>query len=192
MKIGRGLWAALLCGALALGGCAVPASGEKRKLGDEGMALGAADVPAPPSPAVAGAVAVGAFDGGPVEKAYPEESAAFRAALPVSLKVAGLLAPGPGAPLSLETRLLDAVGVGRGLDVTVTLKVRYLVRETKTGGVVIDEVATTSHTAGASDSLSGELRRRLATDGAGRKSLAALVSRLNAIQRKAPAAAPAQ
>lgn len=193
MRDRRAVRVAVVLAVLALGACAVPGarSSGKAKLGAEGMALTAADVEGPANPAVANRVAVGAFDGGELAKAWPDEAAAFQAAVPESLRVAGMLAPAPGAPLSVETRLLEAGHTG-DWDVTVTLKLRYTVRETRSGGVVIDEVVTTSHVAGASDSLAGTIRRRLATDGAARKNLAALVRRLNTIQRKAPAAAPAQ
>lgn len=182
----------VLCGAALLATACAVQGGARRKFGDEGMAITAADLEAPTSPSVAGAVAVGAFDGGTVAQAYPEEAESFRSALPQSLRVAGLLSADAAAPLAVETRLVEAAAGGEGFQTTVTLKVRYTVKETRSGGVVIDELVTTSHTATGSDSLAGSIRRRLATEASARKSFVALVKRLNSIQRKAPAAAPAQ
>jgi hypothetical protein len=55
---------------------------------------------------------------------------------------------------------------------------------------VIDEVVTATHVATAGDALVGLSRHVLAVEGSARKNVAALVKRLNTIQRKAPAAAP--
>jgi hypothetical protein len=138
---------------------------------------------------VARAVAVGEVTGGK-RSMNSIDDAALRAALVESLRSAGLLAEGPGAPLVVDARILE-VGTGEGsgvFDSSVKTVIRYTVKETRSGGAVIDEVITATHVATTGDALVGATRHVLAIEGSARKNLAALVTRLNTIQRKVPAA----
>jgi hypothetical protein len=155
------------------------------------MTIAPADVAGPPSPAVARAIAVGPVTGGRRSMSSIDD-AELRAALVESLRAAGMLAEAPGAPLTLEARIVE-VGKGEGsgtFDSSVRTEIRYTVREARSGGAVIDEVVTATHVATAGDALVGSTRHVLAVEGSARKNVAALVKRLNTIQRKAPAAAP--
>ncbi len=160
-----------------------------------GMTVQPADLKGPPSPAVASAVGVGQVTGGKESGAFsgPEISdAPFRDALVESLRLAGLLNPSPDAPLAVSAAILNVDKPSFGFSFTVNAAVRYTVRERRSGAVVIDEQVATEHTAGMGDTFVGETRMRLALEGAARKSIAALVARLNTIRRTGapPAAAP--
>jgi hypothetical protein len=167
--------------AVATTGCIHRASGTA-------MAVPASELQEPASAAVARAVAVGDVTGGKRTMSSIDD-AALRAALVDSLRTAGLLAEGPGAALSVDAHIVE-VGTGEGggtFDSSVKTVIRYTVRETRSRGVVIDEVVTATHVATAGDALVGAQRHTLAVEGSARKNLAALVKRLNTIQRKAPA-----
>jgi hypothetical protein len=174
-----------LCAALLLASaCAEGASAR-------GMTVTAADLKGPASPDVAGAVAVGQVSGGketnPAWKSNIGD-AQFREALVESLRATGLLSDRPDAPLSVQATLVSVDQPFLGFDMKVTSVVRYTVRETRSGTVVIDEPITAEHTATVSDAFYGPSRLKLANEGSARKNIAALVDRLNAV-RKTPAPA---
>jgi hypothetical protein len=158
------------------------------------MSLQAADLKGPPSAAVASAVAVGDVSGGQettITSGARIADASFRDALVESLRLAGLLSEGPDAPLSVGATIVQVSAPSFGFDMTTTSVVRYVVRERRSGAVVIDDTITSEHTATMGDAFVGETRARLSVEGSARKSIAAIVQRLNSIQRKGPAPAAA-
>ncbi|HEY6098912.1 MAG TPA: hypothetical protein VIW03_05755 [Anaeromyxobacter sp.] len=177
----------LLCAALLLAaGCAHGATAV-------GMTLTQQDLAGPPSPAVAGLVAVGNVTGG--EETNPATTpkiadGPFREALQASLRLAGLLSDQPNPPLVVSATLVKLDQPMFALDMTVTSVVRYTVREARTGAVVIDEEITAAHTATVGQAFAGTTRLQLANEGSARKNIALLVKRLNTIRKNAPAAAP--
>jgi hypothetical protein len=175
-----------LCAALLLASaCAEGASAR-------GMTITPADLKAPASPDVAGAVGVGQVAGGketnPAWKSNIGD-AEFREALQESLRLAGLLCDRPDAPLAVQATLVKIDQPSFGFDMKVTSVVRYTVK-TRSGAVVIDEEITAEHTATVGDAFAGSTRLRLANEGSARRNIAALVDRINTI-RKGGAAAPA-
>jgi hypothetical protein len=179
--------AILLCAVLLSGsGCAQAATAR-------GMTLGAGELKGPPSAAVASAFAVGEVSGGQETTSSSHTriaDAPFREALRESLRIAGLLSERPDAPLSVGATLVEQNVQTFGFSLTAGSVVRYMIRETRSGAAVIDETISTTHTATVSDAFNAETRIRLAVEGAARNSLAALVQRLNTIQRKGAAAPP--
>jgi hypothetical protein len=177
---GRAARLLLACSALALASaCAEGASAR-------GMTITAADLRGPTSPDVAGAVAVGPVSGGketnPAWKSNIDD-ASFREALQESLRVAGLLSPRPDAPLAVSATIVNLDQPMMGFSLTVTSVVRYTVRETRSGAVVIDEQITADHTATVGDAFNGTTRLKLANEGSARKNIARLVERLNTIRK---------
>lgn len=167
------------CAALALlSACITPASGKT-------MAITTAELEGPASPAIAGTVAVGQVTGGKGSVGSIGD-APFREALVESLRTAGILCEAPSAPLSVDARILE-VGHGEGASTfnsSVRSEIRYTVRETRSGGLVIDDVISVTHVATTSDALVGATRHVIAVEGSARRNLAALVKRLNSIERK--------
>lgn len=176
----------LVCAAALLSACAQGATAK-------GMTLTSADLGAPPSPALAGAVEVAEVGGGretsPLWTSQIDD-ASFREALVESLRLAGLLSEGGGAPLALHARLVKLEQPFMGFDMTVTSIVHYTVKDARTGAVLIDEDVAAAHTATMGDAFVGATRLKLANEGSARKNIAALVQRLKAIQVVAPAGKP--
>lgn len=179
--------AVLLCSSLLLvSACAQGASAR-------GMTILPGDLEGPASPSVASSVGVGRVSGGketsPAWKSNIDNGP-FLEALRESLRLAGLLADRPDAPLAVDATLVRVDSPSFGFDLTVTSVVRYTVRETRTGAVVIDEEITATHTATVGDAFVGSTRLQLANEGSARKNIALLVRRLNTIRKNAPAQAP--
>jgi hypothetical protein len=176
----------LVCAAALAAGCITPASGKK-------MAVPGADL-GPGSPAIAKAVEVGQVTGGK-DSFVSIKDAELRDALIETLRTGGFLAEGQGAPLVLDVQIVK-VGDGSGASTfnsEVQTDFRYTIKETRSGGLVIDEVISATFAATPSDALIGATRHVMAVEGSARKNLAALVKRLNTIQRKgAPSAAATQ
>lgn len=177
--------AALLSCALALASaCAEGASAK-------GMTVTPEDLRAPPSPGLAGQFAVSEVAGGtqtnPMWTSQIDD-ASFREALIESLRAAGLLSPGPDAPLAVQARLVKLDQPFMGFDMTVTSVVHYTVRDVRSGAVLIDEDVTAEHTAKMSEAFAGVTRLKLANEGSARKNIASLIERLKQIRVAAPAA----
>ncbi len=175
----------LLCSTLLLASACAEGATAK------GMTILPDDLKAPPSPAVASSFLVGQVAGGKeTNPAWTSkiDDASFREALQASLRLAGLLSDRPDAPLVVDATLVTLDQPVFGFDMTVTSVVRYRVREARSGAPVIEEEIAAAHTATVGDAFYGPTRLQLANEGSARKNIAALVQRLNTIQKNAPAA----
>lgn len=179
--------AALLCSSLLLvSACAQGASAR-------GMTILPDDVKAPAGPTVASSIGVGKVAGGKETSGLGKpniDNPPFREALRESLRLAGLLSDRPDAPLSVDATIVQLDTPSFGFDMKARSVVRYVVRETRTGAVVIDEQITAEHTTTIGEAFVGETRIRLAAEGSARKNIALLVQRLNTIRKNTPAAQP--
>ena len=66
-----------------------------------------------------------------------------------------------------------------GLDMTVTTHVRYTLKDTQSGSVVLDKMLVASYTATVGDAFVGAKRLRLANEGAAKENLRSLVLSLS-------------
>lgn len=101
----------------------------------------------------------------------------FDAALKASLKAAGLLS-GPDGRYKLSANLLDLQQPVFGLALTVTSTVRYVLTDSTTGKVLLQENIVLPYTAGFGDSAMAIKRLRLANEGAIRVNIDALLTKL--------------
>jgi hypothetical protein len=166
-----------------LSGCA---SGATAK----GMTMQLSDLPPATNSVLAKSVALGDIKGGKdTNPAWTSQvsDADFKMALADSLRGAGLLRDGQGAPYTLTATLQDLDQPIFGFNMTVKSAVRYVLTESATGKVILDEQVRAEHTATAGDAFYGPDRLRLANEGSARKNITALVAKLNAL--KLPAGA---
>jgi hypothetical protein len=179
-RTGRAL---LLSCALALtSACAEGASAR-------GMTVTPDDLRSPTNPGLAGQFAVSAVAGGTeTNPAWTSQidDASFREALVESLRAAGLLSPGPSAPLAVQARLVKLDQPMFGLDMTVTSIVHYTVKDVRNGAVLVDEDVTAAHTAKMGEAFVGATRLKLANEGSARRNIAALIERLKQIKVATP------
>jgi hypothetical protein len=149
-----------------------------------GLTVTKADLPAAMNPDLAGTIAV---TGTTADKSWDSkvDEVMFREALVASLRLAGLLAEGPTAPLTLSARLVRAEGVPNTsiFDSAVKTAVRYSLLDAKSGSKVIDEQITATCTVTFSEAAIGATRAALADEGSARKNIAAAIGRINSIRR---------
>jgi hypothetical protein len=172
--------------AFLLGGCASGATAQ-------GMTVKAADIPGSPSPQVAKSVAVTQVVGGEATDALGTsqiDNPEFKKALVRSLRAAGLLSADAHPKYVVSADIMFVKQPYFGVDMTVTSRIRYTLKEASTGAVVFSEEVVARFTATMGDSLVGTQRLRLANEGSARKSIAALIAKLNA-SGKAAAVVPA-
>jgi hypothetical protein len=166
----------LLAAAIFLGGCASGATAQ-------GMTVKAADIAGPASPEVARSVGVGEVEGGEATDSWGSsqiDNPEFKKALVRSLQAAGLLASGTTPKYVLSADLVSLEQPVVGLDMTVTSRVRYVLKDTTTGAAVFSEEVAARFTATPGDALYGPSRLRVANEGSARKSIAILIQKLNA------------
>lgn len=130
-----------------------------------------------------GQVAVAAITGG--KQTSPlwtsqVSSEAFEGALKNSLLKAGMLNQTGTAPLTLEAQLISLKQPAFGLDMTVTATVSYQLKDAS-GKVVMVENLSTPYTATVGDAFAGVKRLRLANEGAIRKNIEMLITKLEAL-----------
>jgi hypothetical protein len=148
-----------------------------------GMTVTQAELPNAMNPDLAGMIAV---TGTTADRSWDSkiDDATFKEALTASLRLAGLLAEGSTAPLTLSARLVRAQSVaGTMIDVTIKTIVQYTLLDAKSGTRVIDEPVTVTHTATFSDAALGFKRVSLAEEVSARKNIAAAIVRINSIRR---------
>jgi hypothetical protein len=186
-----GFYGLVVISAMFLGGCASGASAA-------GMTVKAADLRSPTSPEVAQSMGVGDVVGGEETDAMGAsqiDNPQFKKALVKSLLVAGLLAMGPVPKYVVTADLVMLKQPVAAMNMTVTSRVRYKVKDYQSGAVVFDEEILAAFTAKPADSLIGVERLRLANEGSARKSIAMLIEKLNAgmgapRQAKVPSPSP--
>jgi hypothetical protein len=180
-----------LVAAMFLGGCVSGAT-------PQGMTVKAADLKTPAGPEIAKLVAVGAVTGGEQTDAMwgvsQIDNPAFKRALVSSLRKAGLLSDNPHAKYVVTAELIALKQPFFGMDMKVTSRIRYTLKEAATGAVVLDEEVIAPYTATVGDAFVGAQRLRLANEGSARKSIATLIEKLEAATRtralKAPTLTP--
>lgn len=163
--------------ALLLGGCF--AGGATA----QGMTVKAAEIPGPASPDAAKAVSVSDVSGG--QETDPLQlsqiaNADFKKALVSSLRAAGLLSETGRPRYVVSAELIGMQQPVFGFNMRVTSRIRYTLKDAKTDAVILVEEIVAPYTATVSDSMVGVQRLRLANEGSARKSIAALIQKLNA------------
>ena len=71
-----------------------------------------------------------------------------------------------------------------GLDMTVTTHVRYTLKDTQSGSVVLDKMLVASYTATVGDAFVGAKRLRLANEGSARKNIGLFLEELSKLKIK--------
>lgn len=170
----------LLVAAMFLGGCASGATAQ-------GMTVKAADLKTPAGPEVAKSVTVGVVTGGEKTDAMwgvsQIDNPAFKRALVSSLRKAGLLSDDSHAKYVVTAELIALKQPFFGMDMKVTSRIRYTLKDMATGAVVLDEEVIAPYTATVGDAFVGAQRLRLANEGSARKSIATLIEKLEAATR---------
>ncbi len=174
MKMMNG-WFGLAVGiaALALGGCATPATAR-------GMTVTGADIgKEAPAAEIARAFGVGEVVGGSETSRLDKSKIAngdFEQALAGSLEAAQLLAKS-SPRYRVKVTLQQLEQPDGGIDMTVVSQVRYVVSDERSGRILLDEIITSYFTAHLGDAPVGTVRLRLATEGAARKSIASFIAK---------------
>lgn len=110
-------------------------------------------------------------------------SSDFERALEATLRDVGLLAPNrQGAPYMLLADLLSLEQPLIGLNLTVTVTVKYELVERSTGKTVYAQTIVTPHTSTFNDAFIASERLRLANEGAMRTNIARLIDDLIAVK----------
>lgn len=185
MMRAKSSYAVVVAALLFLGGCASGATAP-------GMTVKAAEITAPARPEVAQAVGVSAVSGGQATDPLWTSQISnkdFAKALVSSLRNAGLLSEGANARYLVKAELIALEQPLVGFSMKVTSRIRYTLTDAKTGAVVFAEEIVAPHTATMGDAMIGTQRLRLANEGSARKSIAALIAKLNAAPAPAPRAA---
>jgi hypothetical protein len=112
----------------------------------------------------------------------------FHDALEQSLELHILAADGPAGRYRLNVTLVSVDQPLIGLDMTVTLKAHYVLTPADGGPSKFDQTIETPYTAKLGDSFLGYERLRLATEGAVRENITALIKQLLATLQATPAA----
>lgn len=173
--------------ALMLGGCASGATAQ-------GMTVKAAENQAPASPEVAKAVGVSDVSGGRTTNPLWTSqigNADFKKALVGSLRAAGLLSENGNARYVVSAELIALEQPLFGFNMRVMSRIRYILKDAKTDAVILVEEIVSPYTATVSDTVVGVHRLRLANEGSARKSIAALIQKLNAATASKTSAPPA-
>ena len=106
-------------------------------------------------------------------------SDAFRRALELSLRAAGLTDPVTAAnAYHLTADILQVSQPLLGIDMTVTTHVRYSLLDAGSRKEIFSKVITASHTARFSEAFSGAERLRLANEGAAKANIQLLTEEL--------------
>jgi len=169
---------------LALAGCATPASPDRMSI--------APDRTAAATPGARGyrALSVGPVGGGGETNPLwmtDISNGALHEALEASLRELGYLADGQGAyVVAADIVELDRPWASKvhpilaimPVDMSVSVRIRYVVRPAQGGAAVFDDVVGTTGTATADDSLAPDARMRKATEAAVQANLAEFVARL--------------
>ena len=130
-----------------------------------------------PSSALSRAVTVTELGGDYTEVFKGQVSnAALSEALTQALSQSGMLAD-MNAKYSVVPNLVHLKQPAIGLDMTVTAKVNYIVKDAS-GRIVMDETLSTPHTVKMSDAFVGATRVRMANEGAVRENISAFIEKL--------------
>ncbi len=128
-------------------------------------------------------VRVGAVSGGTeTSAAWTSEigTAAFSGAVRRSLDEQGLLSE--SGKYELTVMLLQVSQPLVGLSMTVTTSVQYILRDSGSGEVVLDQTVIAPYTATVGDAFVGTTRLRLANEGSARKNIEGLLDELSKLE----------
>ena len=103
-------------------------------------------------------------------------SAAFHAALQMSLSNQGLFSETGEYQLSAQLTGIDQPFFGANF--TVTTSIRYIIEDRRDNSILMDEVIVTPFTATFGDNFLGSERLRLANEGSARENISRLLERL--------------
>lgn len=164
---------------LLLGGCATPAAIDQMASKQSPLLV------QPQSPALKRSVVVRDVTGG--RETNPlwtsqVSSDAFRRALEDSLRTGGVLGGGSGTRFSLVADLVRLEQPLFGASMTVSSQVRYSLVEAASGKEVYGRVIDASYTAAWSAAFLGSERLRIATEGAVRENIEALMKDLSTLR----------
>lgn len=109
------------------------------------------------------------------------DDTSFKSALEASLKARKLLAEGPGK-YTLTVKLLELKQPLMGIDMTVSSKAQYTLKEAAKDKVIYDKTVDVSYTAKMSDSMVGMTRLRLANEGSIKANMAQFLDELAALK----------
>ena len=104
---------------------------------------------------------------------------AFKEAVKLSLSNQGLLSE--NGEYQLKVKLLQVDQLLFGLDLEVTTNVNYVLTDTKTNKVVLNEVIVAPYTATMGDAFVAIKRLRLANEGSGRSNIEGFLKKLSAL-----------
>jgi hypothetical protein len=104
---------------------------------------------------------------------------AFKEAVKLSLSNQGLLSE--NGEYQLKVKLLQVDQPLFGLDLEVTTNVNYVLTDTKTNKVVLNEVIVAPYTATMGDAFVAIKRLRLANEGSGRSNIEGFLKKLSAL-----------
>lgn len=105
------------------------------------------------------------------------ENEAFYGAVKETLKSQGLYSD--QGKYRLEAKILEVDQPLVGFDLMVTAHIRYILTNTDSGKVVLDETVVAPHTSTVSDAFVAVKRLRLANEGAAKKNIEGLLNRLS-------------
>lgn len=89
----------------------------------------------------------------------------------VARTLSGLGLYGDDGTYRLDIELHETRQPMLGIEMEVTTRIRYVIRDSTNNAVVMDETVIASYTASASDSLHGAMRLQLATEGSARANI---------------------
>ena len=101
---------------------------------------------------------------------------AFTGALKESLKKQGLFSE--NGRYQLEVKMLKVEQPMFGLDLTVTTHVQYILTDTNSSTILMDETIIARHTATFSDAFAAIKRLRIANEGSGLKNIEGILNKL--------------
>lgn len=107
---------------------------------------------------------------------------AFTNAVKHSLSSLGLYS-GSGR-YKLEINMIKVDQPLFGLDMTVTTHIRYILTDSQTKNVVLDETVVAPYTATVGDAFLGVERLKLANEGSGKENIKGLIEKLSALKIK--------
>lgn len=108
------------------------------------------------------------------------DNEAFAGAVKQSLLAQGLLSD--NGKYQLEIKMLKTDQPIFGFDMTVTTHVKYVLSDTTTNSVILDQTIDAPYTASVRDEFIGVKRLRLANEGSGKKNIEGLLEKLSELK----------
>lgn len=105
---------------------------------------------------------------------------AFSGALKESLKKQGLFSE--NGKYKLQVKMLKLDKPMFGLDLNVTTHVQYILTDTSSNKIILEETIVASHTATFQDAFAAVKRLRLANEGSGLKNIEGILNKLSGLK----------